>query len=69
VAEYSCVLVGCLRNSSDGLAWHDQEVHWCLRIDVSEADALIIFINNIRWYFAIGDFLEKGFSRHASLLR
>jgi hypothetical protein len=43
---------------------HKQEMNGGLRPDVAEAEALLVFVNNLAGDLAIGDFLENGFLGH-----
>jgi hypothetical protein len=52
---------GCgFTDAGDGLFGNDQEVERCLGLNVVDDDAAVVFVFDLRGYFAVDDFLEEG---------
>jgi hypothetical protein len=60
------VLVCGLRfpNPDHEFLGHKQEMNGGLRADVVEAEAFLVFVNNLAGNLAVGDFLKNGFLGH-----
>ena len=37
----------------DGLFWNNQYVGWCLWVDVSKSQTILIFMDNVSWNFLL----------------
>jgi len=48
----------------DGLSRNDQNVNGCLRIDVPEREAGVVFVNDIGRNLVIRDFFKESFFGH-----
>jgi hypothetical protein len=61
VAEDGLIGGRCLANARDHLLRNDQQMHWRLRLDVVDHDAVFILVLDARGDLAVDDFLEKRF--------
>lgn len=52
-------------DAGQGIAWHYEDVHRCLRENIAEGEAEFILVDDIRRDFSIPDFFEKRLVRHA----
>lgn len=52
------------RDAKDGLTRHDQDVNRSLWSDVTEGDALLVLVNDVRRDFLVTDFLEQRLISH-----
>lgn len=64
VAERGLIIGFCFRDPHDEFLWYDQQVNGRLRIDVPEAQAELILIDDVCGDFAVDDFLEKCLFSH-----
>ena len=62
VAEHFVVVGDCFCNSRNGLLRNNQDVCGGLRLDVAKRDDEVVFVNDLRRYFARDDFFEQGFA-------
>ena len=61
---FQIVRVGC-GNSGYGSTGNKEQMNRCLGIDVAEAKANFILIEDVRGDFPVSDFFEQGFVWHA----
>lgn len=54
-------LAECVRGMKigDKVLWDDQDVYWCLGIDVADRDIVVVLIDNICRDLSINDFLKN----------
>lgn len=60
VSNQRSLLVRCVIERGDVLTRNDEDVHGGLRIDVSERDALVVFIDRLGRNTAVHDFAEEA---------
>ena len=61
MAEGGLIGGGGFADARDEFFWNDEYVHRCLRGDVVDGDAEIIFVRELRGDLAVNDFLKKSF--------
>ena len=60
-----CLILSCgFANSWDRFARGDQNVRGCLRCNVAEGNAVLVFIDDVGGNLAVSDLLEQGLVTH-----
>ena len=67
VAEESLIVVFGEGDAGDWLSGDEEEVGGGTGVDVAEAEAELVFVDDVGGDFAVGDFLEESFAGHGGV--
>ena len=62
MTECCLIFSGGFPNAWNGFAWNDEQVRWCLWVDVPEGDAEVVLVLDLAGNLAGHDFLKESFS-------
>jgi len=64
VPQCKAVFRRCFANTGDTLFRYNEQMHWCLRLNIADGHTNVIFMLNGGRYFTINNLFKKGFFRH-----